>query len=215
MPGQATFIMGASGAGKTSLLNIISDRISIGNGNEIGGKVLVNDKTQLTQEKFGGFGAYVMQDDILYRYFTVEEAFEFAARLKLQTSIPLQNKRTKQLLKELGLWEIRTSLVGDAYMKVISGGERKRTAIGVEMITDPQVLLLDEPTSGLDSFKAFSIVKFLQQLARKGKTVISTIHQPSSDAFINFDKLILMCDGHIVYQGLPSEVPAYFNDIGI
>ena len=100
-------------------------------------------------------------------------------------------------------------------MKVISGGERKRTAIGVELITDPQVLLLDEPTSGLDSFKAFSIVKFLQQLARKGKTIISTIHQPSSDAFINFDKLILMCDGHIVYQGLPSDVPAYFNDIGI
>ena len=156
-----------------------------------------------------------MQDDILYRYFTVEEAFEFAARLKLQTSIPLQNKRSKQLLKELGLWEIRTSLVGDSDMKVISGGERKRTAIGVELITDPQVLLLDEPTSGLDSFKAFSIVKFLQQLARKGKTIISTIHQPSSDAFINFDKLILMCDGHIVYQGLPSEVPAYFNDIGI
>ena len=118
-------------------------------------------------------------------------------------------------MKELGLWEIRTSLVGDSDMKVISGGERKRTAIGVELITDPQVLLLDEPTSGLDSFKAFSIVKFLQQLARKGKTIISTIHQPSSDAFINFDKLILMCDGHIVYQGLPSEVPAYFNDIGI
>ena len=102
-----------------------------------------------------------MQDDILYRYFTVEEAFEFAARLKLNSKISEQNKRMKQLMKELGLWEIRTSLVGDAQMKVISGGERKRTAIGVEMITDPQVLLLDEPTSGLDSFKAESIVLFL------------------------------------------------------
>lgn len=81
--------MGASGAGKTSLLNIISDRISLGRGNEIGGKVMINDRTQLTQENFGGFGAYVMQDDILYRYFTVEEAFEFAARLKLRTSIPM------------------------------------------------------------------------------------------------------------------------------
>ena len=160
---------------------------------------MINDKTPLTQSIFGGFGAYVMQDDILYRYFTVEEAFEFAARLKLHTSVPMQNKRAKQLMKELGLWDIRTQLVGDAQMKVISGGERKRTAIGVEMITDPQVLLLDEPTSGLDSFKAYSIVKFLQQQARKGKTVISTIHQPSSEAFLQFDKLIFMCDGHIVY----------------
>ena len=71
------------------MLNIISDRISLGRGNEIGGKVMINDRTQLTQENFGGFGAYVMQDDILYRYFTVEEAFEFAARLKLRTSIPM------------------------------------------------------------------------------------------------------------------------------
>ena len=84
-------------------------------------------------------------------------------------------------------------------MKTISGGERKRTAIGVEMITDPQLLLLDEPTSGLDSFRATSLVQFLQKLARRGKTVVATIHQPSSEAYLNFDKLILMCDGFIVY----------------
>jgi len=87
----------------------------------------------------------------------------FAARLKLDTSVPMQNRRAKQLMKELGLWEIRTTLVGGPMMKTISGGERKRVAIGVEMITDPQIVLLDEPTSGLDSFRAFSIVKFLQQ----------------------------------------------------
>ena len=84
-------------------------------------------------------------------------------------------------------------------MKTISGGERKRTAIGVEMITDPQLLLLDEPTSGLDSFRATSLVQFLQKLARRGKTVVATIHQPSSEAYMNFDKLNLMCDGFIVY----------------
>jgi len=102
-----------------------------------------------------------MQDDILFMFFTVEEAFLFAARLKLNTSIALQNKRAKELMKELGLWDIRTTLVGGPTMKTISGGERKRTAIGVEMITDPQVLLLDEPTSGLDSFRAYQIVTFL------------------------------------------------------
>lgn len=104
-----------------------------------------------------------MQDDILFSYFTVEEAFLFAARLKLNVANALQKRRVRQLMTELGLWEIRTTLVGDSLKKTISGGERKRTAIGVEMITDPQVILLDEPTSGLDSFRAFSIVKFLQK----------------------------------------------------
>ena len=95
-------------------------------------------------------------------YFTVEEALQFAASLKLNLSPALQNKRVSSLLRELGLWDVRTTLVGGTMLKTISGGERKRTAIGVEMITDPQILLLDEPTSGLDSFRAFSIVRFLK-----------------------------------------------------
>ena len=110
-------------------------------------------------------------------------------------------------MQDLNLTHIRHTLVGGQGIKTISGGERKRTAIGVEMVTDPQVLLLDEPTSGLDSFRATSIVKFLVKQARKGKTVIATIHSPNSDAYINFDKLILMCDGHIVYQGGTEGVP--------
>ena len=88
-----------------------------------------------------------------------------------------QEKRVTKLLKELGLWDVRDTLCGNRLVKTISGGERKRTAIGVELITDPQVILLDEPTSGLDSFKATSLVLLLKKLAReKGKTIISTIH---------------------------------------
>lgn len=99
--------------------------------------------------------------------------------------------------------------------KVISKSELKRTAIGVELITDPQLLLLDEPTSGLDSFKAVSIVKMMRNLARKrGKTIITTIHQPSSESFAMFDRLILMCDGYIVYQGLAKYSSQYFKSIG-
>lgn len=91
-------------------------------------------------------------------------------------------------------------MIGSAEKKVISGGERKRTSIGVEMITDPSVLMLDEPTSGLDSFKATSIVRLLKSLAdKRGKTIISTIHAPSSEAFYYFDRLILMADGFTVY----------------
>jgi ABC-type multidrug transport system ATPase subunit len=91
-------------------------------------------------------------------------------------------------------------LVGSNLKKTISGGERKRTSIGVELITDPSVILLDEPTSGLDSFMARTVCKILQEIAHdQGKTIISTIHQPSSQAFMYFDRLLLMCDGHIVY----------------
>jgi ABC-type multidrug transport system ATPase subunit len=91
-------------------------------------------------------------------------------------------------------------MIGSTQQKIISGGERKRCSIGVELITDPSVILLDEPTSGLDSFKALALIKLLNRLARKeGKTIISTIHQPSSQAFALFDRLILMQDGNIVY----------------
>ena len=93
----------------------------------------------------------------------------------------------------------QNTVIGSVLQKTISGGERKRTAIGVELITNPSLILFDEPTSGLDSFKAVQIVKLLKKLARSGKTVISTIHQPSSESFLLFDRLILMCDGNCVY----------------
>jgi ABC-type multidrug transport system ATPase subunit len=99
--------------------------------------------------------------------------------------------------------------------KTISGGERKRTCIGIELVTDPSIIILDEPTSGLDSFMAKSICKTLQKIAHdEGKTVIATIHQPSSEAFYYFDRLMLMCDGHIVYQGIANRAPRYFDSLG-
>jgi ABC-type multidrug transport system ATPase subunit len=119
------------------------------------------------------------------------------------------------LLKQLGITGITAhTTIGSPFKKTLSGGEKKRVAIGVEMITDPKVLMLDEPTSGLDSFKALSIVKLLCKLARKGKTVIATIHQPGSDAFNCFDQLILMTDGHIAYQGKAKKCNSYLREIG-
>jgi len=109
---------------------------------------------------------------------------------------------------------ISESFIGDVHRKVLSGGERKRCSIGVELISDPSVLLLGEPTSGLDSFKAQSICALLHRLAEKeGKTVVSTIHSPSSEAFFFFDRLILMCDGNIVYQGDAKASVDYFKSI--
>ena len=103
-------------------------------------------------------------------------------------------------MKELGLSHVADTPIGSAFKKSLSGGERKRTSIGVELITDPSIIFLDEPTSGLDSFKAYNIVSLLLKIARKGKTVISTIHSPGSDSFLHFDRLILMTDGNIVYH---------------
>ena len=103
-------------------------------------------------------------------------------------------------------------MVGSMQKKLISGGERKRTAIGVELITDPKCILLDEPTSGLDSVTALRIVQILRNMAHKRKkTIVSTIHQPSSQAFLYCDRLILLADGHVVYQGSARESGHYFN----
>lgn len=163
MPGHTLYIMGASGAGKTSLLNLLSDRISRKDGGTVSGEVMVNDSIPLTQKVFGNFAAYVMQDDVLFQSFTPREALTFAARLKLGGTQAFQDQRVETILDELGLLQCADVMIGSVLQKTISGGERKRTAIGVELVTDPSLLLLDEPTSGLDSFKALQIVKLLDR----------------------------------------------------
>eukprot|EP00347_Sterkiella_histriomuscorum_P009865 403339578 len=214
IPGETCYIMGASGAGKTTLLNILSQRTKCLKSGKIGGKVTVNDKEDLTMDLFGKFGAYVMQDDILYQYFTPREAITFAARMRLKQTKQEQDERVEQLLKDLGLLNVGNTPVGSAMQKTISGGERKRTSIGVELITDPSIIILDEPTSGLDSFKSLQMIKLLKTIARQGKTVISSIHSPNSEGFMMFDKLMLLADGYIVYQGQAKLSHEYFSQIG-
>jgi ABC-type multidrug transport system ATPase subunit len=122
---------------------------------------LVNDTLPLDSKVFGSCAAYVMQDDVIFHAFTVKEALTFAARLKLNVSVEEQDRRIDELITKLGLGKRQDTVVGSALKKTISGGERKRTAIGVELITNPSVILLDEPTSGLDSFMAKSLCKIL------------------------------------------------------
>lgn len=137
----------------------------------------MNDVTELDQMSFARLGAYVMQDDMLFEYFTVREALEFAANLKLKLDAAGRKERVDQVIEELSLGLCQHTAIGGELRKTISGGERKRTSIGVELITDPALIMLDEPTSGLDSFKATALVKTLHELARgKGKTIIATIH---------------------------------------
>lgn len=167
MPGQTLFIMGASGAGKTSLLNILSDRVGLKPKDKLEGKMFFNDTIECNHSNFGKVSGYVMQDDILFMHFTPREALLFAANLKLgHLTQEQRDKRVDTLIHELGLDGAQHTPIGSVLRKTISGGERKRAAIGVELITDPSLILLDEPTSGLDSFKALTIVKLLKRLSR-------------------------------------------------
>mmetsp|Transcript_108726 Transcript_108726/g.150360 ORF Transcript_108726/g.150360 Transcript_108726/m.150360 type:complete len:129 (+) Transcript_108726:259-645(+) len=122
------------------------------------------------------------------------------------------------LIDTMGLDLCKDTRIGGGLLSVgdkgISGGERKRTAIATELLSDPSLLLLDEPTSGLDSFKATGVCKTLNKLARQGKTIIATIHQPNSESFYYFDRLILMMDGNIVFQGKAKMSQKYFEKLG-
>jgi len=131
---------------------------------------------------------------------TVRECLEFAAKLKLPGTLPMKIARVNKLIHDLKLTKCASTRIGGPLVKGVSGGERKRTSIGVELITDPSLIFLDEPTTGLDSFTATNVMEILGDLARKdGRTVISTIHQPNSDIFEQFDRLMLLARGKIIY----------------
>lgn len=217
LPGHTHYIMGATGAGKTTMLNAIAGRINQDSNCVLeGGKVMINDAVEVTCANFGKYGGYVMQEDILFEFFTVKECLTFAARLKLShLSFGEQDARVNKVMNDMGLVKCANTQAGTTSRKTISGGERKRTCIAIELISDPSLLILDEPTSGLDSFKSIEICRLLFDLARMyGKTIIATIHSPSSTSFNYFDRLFLMSEGRIVYQGRGAKCNEYFSKIG-
>lgn len=145
---------------------------------------------------------------------TVRECLDFAAKLKLKGTYDEKISRVEEIVKELRLNKCQNTKIGGPLVKGVSGGERKRCSIGVELITDPNLIFLDEPTTGLDSFTATSVCDTLRELARSGRTVISTIHQPNSDIFMNFDRLMLLAKGRIIYFNDASLAVDYFGSLG-
>ena len=146
---------------------------------------------------------------------TVRECLEFAAKLKLPGTTADKISRVNELIIELKLNKCQYTRIGGPLIKGVSGGERKRTSIGVELITDPSLIFLDEPTTGLDSFTATSVMETLGDLAKRdGRTVISTIHQPNSDIFEMFDRLMLLAKGKIIYFNEARLAVNYFGSIG-
>ena len=212
-PGEVLAVMGTSGSGKTSLLSILSNQIIVQRGAELSGTVEINGES-IKKLDYTAFARYVLQQDILMASQTTREALIFAAVLKVGGKKETIKAAVEQILTDLKLEKVADSLIGDEFIKGLSGGEKKRVSIGVELIAEPSILILDEPTSGLDSVMATVVIHLLKAQADKGKTIITTIHQPSTSIFQSFDRLILMVEGSFIYQGPANVSMDYFKQIG-
>lgn len=209
--GNLVGIMGASGSGKSTLLNVIN-----GSEKPSSGRVIINNINIHTDpQSIDGVIGYIPQDDLLIEDLTVFENLYFAAELCFsQYSKAKLTAIVSRVLSNLGLSEIRDLKVGSPLEKTISGGQRKRVNIGLELLREPSVLFVDEPTSGLSSQDSENIMDLLKELSLRGKMVFVVIHQPSSDIFKMFDNLLILDVGGLqIYYGNPVESVTYFKDI--
>ncbi|XP_067944031.1 uncharacterized protein [Watersipora subatra] len=210
-PGEMMAIMGPSGAGKTTLLNILAGRQSMDSGT-----LTMNSKpiTKQLRRKI----SFVLQNDIFLSQLTCWETIWYTALLRLPGSMPLEEKkkRVHDIIDTLDMRKCLKTKVGDVGHRGLSGGERKRTTIACELLTNPSLMLLDEPTSGLDSSTAYSLCSAIKAYARSsGKTVIMTIHQPSSKIFNMFNQLLLLCEGKVAYYGEVQHCAKFFEGISL
>lgn len=214
VPGHVTAVMGPSGAGKTTFLNALAGKPT---GCEISGLVLINGKVEsvLSYRKIIGF---VPQDDIVHGNLTVEENLWFSARCRLPADMSKADKVlvVERVIESLGLQVVRDSLVGTVEKRGISGGQRKRVNVGLEMVMEPSLLILDEPTSGLDSASSQLLLRALRREALEGVNIIMVVHQPSYTLYKMFDDLILLAKGGLIaYHGPVKRAEEYFSSLSI
>ncbi|XP_037042694.1 ATP-binding cassette sub-family G member 1-like isoform X2 [Bradysia coprophila] len=204
--GELSVILGPSGSGRTTLLNILSG--------------LVQDHFQATltieashYTSIRNQSSYIMQDQMLHPLLTVAEAMDFAIQLKSGTTNNNKVQRRHKcdaILKQLGLTDL-----GDTMTENLSGGERKRLSIAVELVNDPSILFLDEPTTGLDSYSSSKFVAYLSELARSGKSIICSIHSPSALMLQAFDHVYAIAEGKCIYQGSNDKLLAFLNELNL
>ena len=208
-PGQFLSIIGSTGAGKTTLLQLLSGKMFPQN-LAWKGSIEINGESRDSVD-YSRFTAFVQQDDILMENLSVKECLQFAANVKSPGNLPTRQAHVKDLLEELELTESENIRFGS---ELLRKGEKKRASIGVELITNPSLLYVDEPTTGMDTFTAGKLVELMGKLAKRGRTIIATIHQPNSEIFAMFDQMMILALGRIIYFNSASLAVEYFDKLG-
>lgn len=211
-PGTLLAILGASGAGKSTLMNVLTNRNL--KDYRIEGDIQVNGVP--IGSGIRNISAYVQQDDLFFGTLTVRETLTFRAMLRMDQNITkaARMERVEEVIVEMGLSKCADTQIGIAGRKKgISGGEAKRLSFACEMLTNPPVLFCDEPTSGLDTYMAQNIVQTLQTMAMKNRTILCTIHQPSSEIFAMFDQVLLMAEGRVAFMGPSAQAMEFFGSL--
>ena len=205
-PGEVLALMGPSGSGKTTLLNCLHPERA---GSRVSGNITVNDAPLVKADKRRI--AYVLQEDTLFPSLTVRESLLFTARLRLAGA----DEQAKAEAVDAVIAQLSLVRAANNTVALCSGGEKKRVSIAIELLTGPTVLLLDEPTSGLDSTTSGSLLRTLLALAREhSRTVVTSIHQPTSAVYLAFDRVLMLCDGHVVFDGPPRKTLGYLEAAG-
>ncbi|CDP04659.1 unnamed protein product [Coffea canephora] len=209
-PWEILAIVGPSGAGKSSLLEILAGKLTPQDAS-----IFVNQKP-FDKSRFKKISGYVTQKDTLFPLLTVQETLMFTAKLRLRLPEAELKSRVKSLMEELGLSHVADARVGDDRVRGISGGEKRRVSIGVEVIHDPSVLLLDEPTSGLDSTSALQIIDMLKKMAEtRGRTIILSIHQPGFRIVKLFNSILLLANGTVLHHGTVDKLSLRLRVMGL
>ncbi|XP_027349230.1 ABC transporter G family member 15-like [Abrus precatorius] len=210
-PGRIMAVMGPSGCGKTTLLNSFTGRLPTNV--VVSGNILLNGKKRSFYSKDV---SYVAQEELFLGTLTVKETLTFSANMRLPSKMTKEeiNKVVEETIMQMGLEDCADNKIGNWHSRGISNGEKKRLSIGLEILTQPHVLLLDEPTSGLDSASAFYVIQALCNIACNEKIVICSVHQPSSETFNLFDDLLLLSSGETVYFGEVKMALKFFADAG-
>ncbi|XP_058097384.1 ABC transporter G family member 5 [Magnolia sinica] len=209
-PWEILAIVGPSGAGKSTLLEILAGKLL-----PQASTIFVNKKP-IDKAQFKKISGYVTQKDMLFPLLTVEETLMFSAKLRLRLPPSQLASRVESLIQELGLSHVAGDRVGDDKLRGISGGERRRVSIGVDVIHDPRVLILDEPTSGLDSTSALQIIDMLKTMAEvRGRTIILSIHQPGFRIVKLFNSILLLANGSVLHHGTTDQLQSHMRLIGL